>query len=161
MPKTTYKWREPGSLKEATAQLLDANGGPQAAAEGCRVTAGMLFKYTDPNDENRLRFMPVDIVRSLERRCGNPIVTRFLAAEAGHAMIALDLPDNITALPPAMAMAAAEASDVFRVAAEALGDNKLVKAEAAKLVAEIDRAVEAFSVMRALVAQHREDGEDM
>ena len=159
MPKTTYKWREPGSLKQATAQLVDANGGPQPAAEGCRVTAGMLFKYTDPNDENRLRFMPADIVRGLERRCDDPIVTRFLAAEAGHVLIRLDLPKDIAALPSALADAAAEASDVYRVASQCLEDGKVAPGEAAKLVEEIDQAIEAFAAMRTLVARLREDGE--
>ena len=159
MPKTTYKWREPGSLKQATARLLDANGGPQGAAEGCRVTAGMLFKYTDPNDENRLRFMPADIVRHLEQRCGEPIVTRFLAAEAGHVLVRLDLPTDIAALPPALAKAAAEASDVYRVAARALMDGSVDARDAARLVAEIDEAITAFATMRALVVRQREDGE--
>ena len=159
MPKNTYKWREPGSLKQATAQLIDANGGPQGAAEGCRVTAGMLFKYTDPNDENRLRFMPVDIVRGLERVCGDPVVTRFLAAEAGHVLIRLDLPDDVAGLPKALAQAAAEASDVYKVAAQCLEDGNVEPGEAATLVAEIDQAMEAFAAMRTLVARLREDGE--
>lgn len=159
MPSHTYKWREPGSLKQATAQLIDANGGPQCAAEGCRVTAGMLFKYTDPNDENRLRFMPVDIVRGLEQRCGDPVVTRFLAAEAGHVLIRLDLPDDVAGLPSALAEAAAEASDVYKVAAQCLEDGKVEPGEAAKLVEEIDEAIEAFAAMRTLVARLRRDGE--
>ena len=158
MPKTTYKWREPGSLKQATARLIDANGGPQAAAEGCRVTAGMLFKYTDPNDENRLRFMPVDIARLLEQRCGEPIVTQFLASEAGHVLIRLDLPADIAALPSALAQAAAEASDVYRVAAMGLKDGTIDAREAARMVAEIDEAITAFATMRALVTVQREDG---
>jgi len=160
MPKNTFKWREPGSLKQATTQLIDANGGPQVAAEGCRVTAGMLFKYSDPDDENRLRFMPADIVRGLERRCGDPIVTRFLAAELGHVLLKLDVPADIGALPPALASAAGEASDVYKIAAEALADNKLAPGEAAKLVREIDQALVAFAALRSLVAGHRQDGSD-
>ena len=122
MPKTTYKWREAGSPNRATAQWIDANGVQCVTAEGCRMAAGILFKYFDPNGDNRLRFMPTDMIIGPERRGGDLIVTGLLVTEIGHLLLKHVAAVYITTQPPEFAIAAVEASNVYKTLAEALTD---------------------------------------
>jgi hypothetical protein len=84
-----YKHREPGSLKQAVAELVARCGGQVRCSELCRVNKSQLHRYTDDSDENQFTHMPVDVVLVLERHCGDAIVTRFLAAEQSAALILL------------------------------------------------------------------------
>ncbi len=160
MAKSAYKRRRAGSLKEATERLIGKCGGFTDCGRDpdCRVGKATLYAYTDGDDDaNRVKHMPIDVVRYLEARCGDPIVSRFLAAEAGHVMIRLDIPEDLAQLPPALATAAAEASDVYRIAAEALGDGEISRPEAEKLTREIDEAITAFAAMRQSLTRVRQD----
>lgn len=85
-----YKKRGVGSLKEAVAELVAACGGQKRASELTRVAKSSIHRYTDDSDENAFTHMPVDVVRVLEKHCGEPIVTRWLAGAAGCAVVDLE-----------------------------------------------------------------------
>lgn len=87
MRSAGYKEREPGSLKEAVAELVANCGGQVAVSQFLRVSKSQIHRYTDDSDENQFTHMPVDLVARLERHCGDPVVTRWLAAAAGFAVI--------------------------------------------------------------------------
>jgi hypothetical protein len=78
------KSRDPASLKEAVARLVNLTGGIEAAAKISRVSKSQIARYTDPAHDDC--HMPVDIVRALEINGGDPVVTRYLASEA-HALV--------------------------------------------------------------------------
>ena len=86
MTRAPYKPRRPGTLKEAVADLVYTCGGQGESARLCRVSKAQVNRYTDDSDDNAKVHMPVDIVALLEEHCGEPIVTRFLAAERNRAL---------------------------------------------------------------------------
>ncbi|GAB5388471.1 MAG: hypothetical protein Alpg2KO_14390 [Alphaproteobacteria bacterium] len=81
--------RPQGSLEAVTTALIDACGGEREVEASVRVEKSTLHRYTSPNHPHH---MPVDVVRACEMKCGQPILTRFLAAELGFALI--DLKDG-------------------------------------------------------------------
>lgn len=80
-----YKKRDSGSLKEAEAQLVNACGGLKVAASVSRIGKSVIAAATDSDHPER--HLPVDVVVDLERRAGQPIVTRYLASESGHLLL--------------------------------------------------------------------------
>jgi hypothetical protein len=160
MAKSTYKPRPPATLGSATEALINACGGPSAAADlpGCRVGRKQLFNYTDDEEDNADKWMPADIVRALERHAGDPILTRFLAAESGHALIPLMLDVDIMALPPQVARAAKEAAEVFGAMAIDLADGTVTAREAGRTIEEIDDALKAFGALRGELMAIRDGG---
>jgi hypothetical protein len=75
LPATDY-----AALKAATRQLVSAAGGGNEAAKATRVGQQVLSGYGSLAPEHRDRFAPLDVVADLEAECGQPIVTRKLAA---------------------------------------------------------------------------------
>lgn len=92
-PRGPVKPREPGSLKDAAAQLVMACGGQRAASMLTRVSPTRMGQYTDDSDEHADSYMPIDVVLALEERCGQPIVTRCLARLQRRALLNLELPE--------------------------------------------------------------------
>ncbi len=148
MSRAPYKPRPKGTLKQATAQLIAACGGDTLAAEGLRVSRGTLFKYSDADGENASRFMPADIVRTLEDRCGEPVVTTFLAHAAGYVLKPLDT-DAVSGLAEQVSRTAREVADVFAETSSALADGTVSPGEAGRIVAEVDEALARMSDLRA------------
>lgn len=124
MTRAPYKPRESGSLKEAVAQLVMACGGQREAAGLTRVSPAQMARYTDDSEDNTLCNMPVDIVRVLEHESGRPIVTRYLAAIEGRALLDLELP--ILDVTPAekLAHVAEKSGKLLADAARALEHNR-------------------------------------
>lgn len=159
MSKSPYKIRARGTLKEATQRLVTACGGLKAAAEGTRVSTQSLFRYTDESEENRDRFVPVDIVRQLEARCGLPVVTEFLAHAAGVGLTQASGPVTAGDVAVQVATAAREAADVFAAAAVGLADGTVTAPEAGAMVGEIDEALAAFALLRSAATRIAEGAE--
>ncbi|GAB4368192.1 MAG: hypothetical protein Kow00114_27320 [Kiloniellaceae bacterium] len=149
MSKSPYKDRAPGRLKDAVCDLVTACGGAPRAADVARVGRAQLFRYGDDSEENAGRHMPVDVVRALEGLCGDPVVTRFLAAEAGAVL--LQVPP---AAPPGgdwsvrLSALAKETSDVFGRFAAALADGRISPREAGETIEEIDQAMTRLAELR-------------
>lgn len=143
MSKSPYKQRQAASLKGAVNDLVTAAGGQEAAADVLSVTKGTVFRWTDDSEENAHRHMPVQAVRTLERHVGQPIVTAFLAAEAGHALVASGgavLPADWGVI---VATYAKEASEAFAKLATAIADGVVTPDEARAAMAELDQ-VQAY-----------------
>ena len=149
--KNSYKTRSPGTLKQATDRLIGICGGSTALAqiEGCRVSKQTLFAYSDGDgDDARQKYMPVDVVLFAERVCGDPVLTRYLAAEQGHALIPIIFERDIERLSPTTARAAQVASEVFATMAPALASGAVTSADAGRAIMQIDEALKAFSALR-------------
>lgn len=74
------------ALKGATRRLVEACGGVESAAAVTRTGFQVLSKYGLPKEAV---FVPVDVVADLEADAGEPLVTRALAALAGHVLVPL------------------------------------------------------------------------
>lgn len=159
----SYKRRPPGTLKEATDQLIDDAGGQKKVADLFNWKRQYLHDYTNDAAEDSNRTIPVGLARQIEAFTRNPILTRFLAAEAGCVLLPL----------PAGAAGGSAAVDLTQVSrrfaelCEAYGqalDPKgrggadVTPAEAGRLVAEMHDLLEAVAGPMARMAALR-DGE--
>lgn len=57
-------------------QLIEACGGPHAAAEATRLEKSRLSDFQNPNLPQAV--MPADVIYDLERMCGQPLYSRAL-----------------------------------------------------------------------------------
>ena len=152
------KPRRPGSLKKATADLIDAVGGFERAADLSGVSRSRLFGYTDDGEDNAARYINAAAVRALEAAADFPHVTGYLAAERGYAMLpcGFDPADGVIAAE--VARIAEDVSRVFGGMAEALADGLVDAAEARREIENLDRTVADIMGLRAHLAAVR-DGE--
>lgn len=147
------KIRPAGSLKDAATRLIDAVGGAPRAENYVRVSKTQLARYTDPGEVDT--HMPLDVALVLEKVAGDPVITRYLAAEAGCGLIQPE----------------AGAGDVWRLTAatmrgtgemiakliEAEADGEITPQEAAVGLAEIDKLLGPLMALRAEFQSMRED----
>ena len=157
--KNSYKPRSPGTLKQATDQLIGNCGGSTALSQldGCRVSKQTLFAYSDGDgDDARHKYMPVDVVLFCEQICRDPVLTRYLAAEQGHTLIPIVFDCDVERLSPTTARAAQVASEVFATMATALASGVVTNGDAGKAIVEIDEALKAFATLRGHLAAIRD-----
>lgn len=153
------KPRPAGTLKDAILALVERLGGAIRAGEIAEVTKGQVQRWTDPDSDNAAVFPSAGKVRLLEAAAGEPVVTRFLAAEAGFVLVPAS-GEMGPALPVLAALAAGEFGDVLRAIADGTaGDGALSPAEAGRVIKEIDEALAALAAARAFAAAAR-DGAD-
>lgn len=119
------KEREPASLKEAIAELINRCGGIEGAAKKTRVSRSQIARYSDPAHDDV--HMPVDVVRALELACGEPIVTRYLASELGALLIPLHPKPDAPHYSEHLAQLGREGGKLYGEAAEMLGRGKTPK----------------------------------
>ncbi|KAA0678112.1 phage regulatory CII family protein [Roseomonas genomospecies 6] len=148
MAKSPYKQRRPGTLKAAVHELIVACGGLERAAEIARVRKAQLFRYTDDSDDNADCHMPADIVAALERYCDLPLVTEWLAAEHGSALLPLALSPSEETIPQDVAEIAEHASKLFHEFARASTDGTIDAAEAARMLAAGDDMIREYMHLR-------------
>lgn len=133
------KPRPAGSLKAAVAELLAAVGTLERAAEIAGKGRSQVHRYGDPQEAS---LPTVDLVRIWELAAGDPIVTRYLAAESGFALEPVARP---TAEAGAVGLHAGAGQlsgchgDFFLHLMEALADQVVEPGEAGRLVADMDR----------------------
>lgn len=152
------KPRRPGSLKKATADLIDARGGFERAADLTGLSRSRLFGYTDDGEDNAGRYINVAAVRALEADADFPHVTAYLAAERGFALLpaGLDAGDGVIAAQ--VARIAEDAARHFSGMAQALADGVVDAGEARREIENLDRVVSDVMTLRAHLAAIR-DGE--
>ena len=137
LPGRDYK-----ALKAATRRLVEASGGPSAAAEVTRGAHQHLSAYGSANDDQADRFMPVDVLADLECQVGQPLLTRALARLSGFLLVPAPKPDVTgSALGIITASALKEISEVFVALADGMGDGKISTDDADKIGKEIDEAL--------------------
>jgi hypothetical protein len=93
--KDTYK-----QLKRRTDQLIDLCGGLVAASVETRAGKSSLANYADSREGVAAASMwaPIDVIADLEKKAGQPLVSRELARMAGYDLI--PLPSMADALNP-------------------------------------------------------------
>jgi|GEM_PF-903856 len=112
------------SLCAATRDLVEANGGYEAAGASTRVSFQRLANYAANSDPS---FMPVDIVADLERKSGEPCVTRRLARLAGYLLVKLpEGGERDDVWTRHLSELATLCADLMRDIAAALADNGIV-----------------------------------
>lgn len=149
------KPRPAGTLKAAVLELVEAVGGHVRAAEIVEASKGHVQRWTDPDGEAAGVLPGVGKIRTLERAAGDPVVTRFLAAEAGHALMPMGQSASET-IAVLLALSAGEIADVLRAGAEAMRDGHVSRAEAMEMLPEIDQAMRALGALRAYVVDLRD-----
>ena len=166
LSKHPYKPRPAATLKAATNDLVTAVGGQAAAADELGQTKGTVFRWTDDSEDNAHRSIPAQAIRTLERVAvadgAAPIVTQFLAAEAGFALVRLSPATLASDWNAELARLASEASDVIGGVAKALSNppvGRVLPAEAGALVVEIDQACAVFAALRQRVTALRDGRE--
>lgn len=156
-----YQKRTPGSLKDAQQRLVSAVGGLDAAEivlEG-RVKRGQLARYTSQIDDNLFTHMPADVIRTLERVAGAPVVTEFLAAEAGAMLVPVTTCESRAESYLAHLGAVGEKSgDLFRTMTGALADGVMTPVEAGENMAVVMHLTSALAVLYARLAKVRDGG---
>lgn len=149
MTDRTYKKRKLGTLKEAQSALVQMCGGPAAAAEQCRVTSTTLFNYTDESDINLNKNMPVDIVKDLESKAEYPVLTEYLAGQAGYIMYRVDFSDKKSQLHLDIIETGEEIAKLFRDWADFISDDGVIdRSEARKLLKNNQDLVRILMRMR-------------
>lgn len=135
-----------GRLKTAFINLVDANGGVETAAAGLRVKAWSIYQYMNGNTANRNP--PIDIVLALEDRCGDPIVTRAMAAEANNLLLPMPVDGAVGDLALSLHKIGKETAEIFATACAGMSDGTLDPNEAALLLVDIDTAITAMVELR-------------
>lgn len=151
--KSLYKARPAGTLKEAEARLIKTVG-VERAADLLGRSRTQVYRYTDPAEPDA--HLGADQIRVLEGAAGDPIVTGYLAAEAGCAIldVGADAPDG-NILHDVAAFADQSAS-LWATWAQSLADGTLDGPETGAMIAKADRVMRSLAQMRAeLVAKQR------
>jgi len=156
------KPRPPGTLKAAILELVEGVGGHIHAGEIAETTKGTVQRWTDADGEAASVYPGVQKIRALEAsfvaRGGEPLVTRFLAHEAGFALVRTECASAL-ALQLMAALAGGEMGDVMRAVHDAMADDGALSAgEAGRIVTEVDEAMRALAGVRAAAARVRDGG---
>lgn len=146
----SYKRRPPGTLKEATDQLIDEAGGQKKVADLFNWKRQYLHDYTNDGAEDANRTIPVGLARQIEAFTRNPILTRFLAAEAGCVLLPLPAARWDGQTGADCAVIAQRFGELMAEYARALstrgsGGAAVTQAEAGRLVAEFHDLLEAMA----------------
>lgn len=138
------KPRPEGTLKQSMAALVEANGGITRVADLLGdVRKSQVQRITDDAESDEFR---LGQVRLLERFCGQPIVTAFMAMEAHCALIPLD-PAGDDPLDIDFARYAKESAQLFEAYIAAMRDRTLTAKEAGRLKAQWLRVIGALGAM--------------
>jgi hypothetical protein len=160
----SYKRRPPGTIKEATDQLIDAAGGQKKVADLFNWKRQYLFAYTNDDGEDARLTMPVGLARLIETHVGDPILTRFLAAEQGWLMLPLPKAAGGGQAGLDCAAIARRFGELMEEYGKALdpkgsGGASVTPAEAGRLVAEMHDLLEALAGPLAMMSALRDGGD--
>lgn len=156
MGHTPYMPRPAGSLKDATSALVTAVGGQARAAELVGSSQSVLQRYTDPTAPDRS--IPAAKVRILEAAARQPIVTAFLAAEAGCLLLPLNIEPTGSTFRDFAAIGV-EAADLFATVQRAQADGGIDQREAGEVIAALDDLARAVMAARSTMRRLAGDGQ--
>lgn len=154
-PMRFQKPRPPGSLKSVLAEMVAQLGGLDRAGELIGRSRTQVARFTDPAEPEA--FPTVDQVRTWEAALGKPLVTAFLALEAGALLLMMALGEDGEAAVD-LAVIGQETAELFRVYGEALRDGAITRGEAGLMVKEIDDVAAALLTARAHLVEIRDAG---
>lgn len=149
---------EKQALKAATARLVRAAGGQEAAVGFTRFARHQaLSDFANPADEHAARFISADAIADLEAVThgtpGHPAVTRQLARLAGYQLVPMPKPRG------GGADLACHLQAIIRESADVTMDLSLHlkgtpgPADAARLRTEVAEAIQALAELDAALAQ--------
>ena len=148
-----------GTLKDATASLIDDAQGVQRAAERCRVRATSLSNYSNP--EEPTSYMPIDVVLQLESSTGAKHVTEYLVAAHGGVFVDLGQLDfNDPNFFKSAAEVMNQAGALCQTIAEGLKDNDFDDSERAAALLEINTLMRSCGGLRVLLNQGQTEQSD-
>ena len=143
-------------LETAVARLIDRCGGYARVAAIFDLSTTTVAKWVDRNEPaNRIT---AHRVWRLEKECGEPVVTEWLALESGCALLRLPpagLPD---AWAEDLAVVMRETADVVQQVAGDLADGRIDRP--GEGIREIDEAIAALAALRQRLAAIRDDKGD-
>lgn len=149
------------AAKAATKALIRAAGGQEAAAAETGKSQPRLSAYGLPNTED---FIAIDTVAALEAvthgQPGHPHITRWLARQAGFALVALPASTSADEFwSRHVATLLKETGDMISGIGDALqDDNAISSSEALNLLAEADDMVNAAVEIREALKRRAEGG---
>lgn len=145
---TAYKPRDLGTLKGAVTQLIEYCGGLDRAALMSRVSASSLARYSDPAEATS--HIAADVALALEIAAGAPIVSRFMAAEQGFALV----PSGAEVMPVErrFADAAASIAGMMSHYAAALADGQISEDERQQLLGDVAKIETQMTNLRRALA---------
>jgi hypothetical protein len=145
------------AAKAKSLALVRASGGVEAAAAFCRSNMRRLSEYGRPDNDC---FMPIDVVRDLEAvthgTAGHPIVTRYLAQQAGYTLVRLPSLDAVQ-VGDLHAACSAHAKEHGEATARVVGLLMARNRDAIDdAIREVDEGIEESVKLRALLVALRE-----
>lgn len=145
-----YKPRPAGSLKAAVSALITEAGGLQRCADLVGRGTSQIARWGDPAEPDQ---MPVGVVLALEAAVGRPVVSGWLVAELGGAVMPMGAAEAGATggggVHAASARMAAEQSDYFAKLSVAVADGRIDPAEAGRLLEALDHQVAEAMACRA------------
>lgn len=142
-------------LKAATREQVRRSGGPEEAAQRCRVSAGRLSGYGSPSEPDR--FIPVDVTVDLALESGGAPVLDAMAALLGFVLIPVRSRGG-SPLDRDMARFGAAVGKTFGAYAEAVTDLRVDRSEAERIIHELDEVIQVAAAARADLADIAEIG---
>jgi hypothetical protein len=155
--------RPAGTLKQATAELVDAVGGGYRAGDLAGVSQTQIVRYTIDSEEFADTTIPAGRLRLLELAAREPVVTRFLAAEQGYLLLRMPEDGDGGMLAERSARIAAQVGRLFEDIARALspageGGASVTPREAGTLIHELDALFGLGSGLRSELVAIRDGG---
>lgn len=137
-------------LRLRTSELIRRVGGLAKAAKLCRVSKSALARYGSTNPDDAECFVPIDVVKDLERHAGAPIVTAELCLLAGGSFVAHpEMMPSRQDLLVQIAAQAKEQSDLTTAICLAVADGEVTRDEAALALLEQEEILRLGAAMRA------------
>lgn len=128
-------------LKAANRLLIKKNGGIEAAADITSLSKSQIGRC---NNDGDTELLPIAAALRLEAECGDPVITRAMAALHGRKISDPDAAtDNGACLLRGSLDIGAKAGEYQRNAALAFSDLKVTRAEAAQGVRDIQALIES------------------
>ncbi|TRL35515.1 hypothetical protein [Rhizobium straminoryzae] len=132
-------------LKAANRQLIKKNGGIEASADLCSLSKSQVGRCHSDSDTELL---PIPAVLRLEAECGDPVVTRVMAALHGCKLTdpTLESGDGACLLRESLELSA-RAAEYQRNASIAFSDLKVNSTEAKQALRDLAMIVEKASAL--------------
>ncbi len=133
------------AIKAATRRAVRAFGGAEALSADTRISRPIISRAGSIAEDDTARFAPLDMVADVDAGLveagGRPVITEFLAALNGFALVRLAQQSDQRL---AVAHTLKETGEVVAVIGRALADDEVSAAEAAAIRREAVQAIEAM-----------------
>lgn len=141
------KPRAAGTPKAAVALLVAQNGGPHEVAVRLDLKSpGIVYDWTDPARDNEISYARAAALSGPRATAA----ADYLAQRCGGVFVPLGQGDA-RGLPPLLAEAAREHGEAMAALLDALSDGRIDAREAARGIAQVNEAMQAWAALRGLL----------